>query len=142
MDIFIDTDVIIDFLIDRKPFSDNAEKVFALVEHKKLRGHASSLSFSNLFCLLRQQMSRARALALLKDLSGLLNILKVDEGSILRAIDSDFRDFEDAIQFYCATDYKSVDLIVTRNIKDYRHSTLPVMSPDTLLKTYDQALRS
>ena len=142
MNVFVDTDVIVDYITDRKPFSDKAEKVFALIENKKIKGHTSSLCFSNLYYLLRQQMTRAKALGLLKDLAGLVNILKVDEDSILQALNSDFKDFEDAIQYYTASDYKSIDLIVTRNTKDYKHSELLVMTPDTLLKTYNKAVGS
>jgi predicted nucleic acid-binding protein len=141
-DLFIDTDVIIDYITDRKPFADNAEKLFALIENKKLKGHTSSLCFSNLYYLLRQKLSRSKSISLLKDLAGLLNILKVDEDSILQALDSDIKDFEDAIQYFTASDYKKIDVIVTRNIKDYKHSSLPVMTPDTMLKTYVQALSS
>lgn len=142
MNVFLDTDVIIDYITDRKPFSDKAEKVFALIENKKIKGHTSSLCFSNLYYLIRQQMTRTKAISLLKDLASLLNILKVDEDSILLALNSNFKDFEDAIQYYIANDYKSIDVIVTRNIKDYKHSELPVMTPDTLLKTYLKAISS
>jgi len=142
MNVFLDTDVIIDYITDRKPFSDNAEKVFALIENKKIKGHTSSLCFSNLYYLLRQQMTGAKVLGLLKDLASLLNILKVDEEGILKALNSNFKDFEDAIQYFTASDYKNIDLIVTRNTKDYKHSELPVMTPDTLLKTYHKAISS
>lgn len=142
MDVFLDTDVIIDYITDRKPLSDKAEMVFALIENKKIKGHTSSLCFSNLYYLMRQQITRVKTISLLKDLAGVLNILKVDEDSIIKALNSDFKDFEDAIQYYTASDHKRIDLIVTRNIKNYKQSTLPVMTPDTLLKTYDQTVGS
>jgi len=142
INVFLDTDVIVDYITDRKPFSDNAEKFFALLENKKIKGHTSSLCFSNLFYLLHQQMTRTKAIEILKDLANLLNILKVDEGSILQALNSEFKDFEDAIQYFTVLDYKSIDTIVTRNIKDYKHSEIPVMSPDTLIKTYTKAVIS
>jgi predicted nucleic acid-binding protein len=134
-DAFIDTDVIIDYITDRKPFSDSSEIIFALIENRKIKGHTSSLSFSNLYYLINQQLSRKMTLSILKDLSGILNILKVDEDSVLQALNSDFRDFEDALQYYSASDYKRIDLIVTRNVRDYKHSDLPVMTPDTLIKS-------
>lgn len=142
INVFLDTDVIVDYITDRKPFSDNAEKIFALLENKKVKGHTSSLCFSNLYYLIRQQMTRTKAIEILKDLANLLNILKVDEDSILQALNSEFKDFEDAIQYFSVMDYKSIDIIVTRNIKDYKHSDLPVMSPDTLIKTYTKAVSS
>ena len=142
INVFLDTDVIVDYITDRRPFSDNAEKIFALLENKKIKGHASSLCFSNLYYLMRQQMTRTKAIDILKDLANLLNILKVDEGSIHQALDSEFKDFEDAIQYFTVLEYKSIEIIVTRNIKDYKHSDIPVMSTDTLLKTYTMAVSS
>ena len=53
-DLFIDTDVIIDFLIDRKPYSREAAIIFTLIEQKKLKGFSSSLTFSNLYYVLRK----------------------------------------------------------------------------------------
>ena len=135
MDVFIDTDVIIDYLTDRKPFSDDAEQLFALIESGKIRGHTSSLCFSNLYYLICQHISSIRTIALLKNLAGVVNILKVDKEIIQFALESDFRDFEDAIQFYAADTFKRMDLIITRNTKDYKHATLPVMTPKTLVKT-------
>ena len=82
------------------------------------------------------EITKTKALALLKDLADLLHILKVDGDSILQALHFEFNDFEDAIQFYTASAYKSIALILTRNTKDDKHSALPVMTPDTLLKTY------
>ncbi|MDA3822129.1 MAG: PIN domain-containing protein [Bacteroidales bacterium] len=142
INVFLDIDVIVDYITDRKPFSDNAEKIFALIEQKKIEGHTSSLCFSNLYYLLRQQITRTKALDILKNLAELLNILKVDEDTILQALSSGFNDFEDAIQYYSVLEYKSIEMIVTRNIKDYKHSELPVMSPDSLLKTYARAISS
>ncbi len=134
-DAFIDTDVIIDYLTDRKPFSDSAEVIFSLIENRKIKGHTSALCFSNLYCLINQHLSRKMTISILKDLAGILNILKVDEDAVLNALESDFKDFEDALQYFSASDYKRIDLIVTRNVKDYRYSHLPVMTPDTLIKT-------
>ena len=139
MDVFIDTDVIIDYLTDRKPFSDDAEQLFGLIESGKIRGHVSSLCFSNLYYLISQHISNARTLALLSDLAGVVHILKVDKETIHLALESDFRDFEDAIQFYAAAAFKRMDLIITRNTKDFKHASLPVMTPNTLLKSLQQA---
>lgn len=138
MDVFLDTGVIIDYLTDRQPFAEKAEKVLALIENKKIKGYASSLCFSNLYYLLRQQITHHRTLILLKDLSGLLGILKVDEDIIQKALESDFKDFGDAIQYFTATAHKKMEVIVTRNIKDYRNSALPVINPETLVRTYNE----
>ena len=136
--VFLDTDVIVDYLTDRKPFSDGAETVFALIDNKKIKGYASSLSFSNLYYLLSKNATHRKVITKLNDLADFVGILKVDEDIIKAALRSAFKDFEDAIQYYTAVETKRIDIIITRNIKDYKHSTLPVMAPDTFLKTYEQ----
>jgi predicted nucleic acid-binding protein len=134
-DLFIDTDVIIDFLIDRKPHSREAAIIFTLIEQKKLKGYASSLTFSNLYYVLRKFESHNKVISKLDCLSKILSILKVDEQTIKNALASGFSDFEDSIQYFCAVEYKKIDVIITRNTKDYKKSEMPVMTPGDYLKT-------
>jgi predicted nucleic acid-binding protein len=133
-DIFIDTDVIIDFLIDREPHSREAAIIFTLIEQKKLKGYVSSLTFGNLYYVLRKIESHNKVIAKLDSISRLLTILKVDQQIIKFAIASGFPDFEDSIQYNCALNYKKIDVLITRNIKDYKGSQIPVMTPAIYLK--------
>ena len=133
-DIFIDTDVIIDFLIDREPHSREAAIIFTLIEQKKLKGYVSSLTFNNLYYVLRKIESHNKVIAKLDSISRLLTILKVDQQIIKLAIASEFPDFEDSIQYNCALGYKKIDVLITRNIKDYKGSQIPVMTPAIYLK--------
>ena len=137
-DLFIDTDVIIDFIIDRQPYSREAAKVFTLIDQKKAKGYASALSYSNSYYVLRKYASHKKVITMLNELSDLVGILKVDDDIIKASLASDFKDFEDAIQYYTAQEYKRIDVIITRNIKDYKKSSLPVMSPETFMKTFEQ----
>ena len=134
-DLFIDTDVIIDFLIDRKPHSREAAIIFTLIEQKKIKGYASSLTFSNLYYVLRKVESHNKVITKLDSISRLVTILKVDQQTIKDAIASGFSDFEDSIQYNCALDYKKIDVLITRNTKDYKNSEIPVMTPAEYLKT-------
>jgi len=133
-DLFIDTDVIIDFLIDRRPHSREAAIIFTLIDNKKMRGYASSLTFSNLYYILRKLESHNKVIAKLDSLSKMVNILRVDEQIIKNAISSSFPDFEDTIQYFSALDSKKIDVIITRNTKDYKNSGIPVMTPGDFLK--------
>jgi len=133
--LFIDTDVIIDFLIDRKPFSREAAIIFTLIDQKKLKGYASALTFSNLYYVLRKFESHNKVILKLDSLSNLIVVLKVDDQIIRSAINSGFPDFEDSIQYFCAADYKKIKAIITRNTRDYKNSELPVMTPGDFLKT-------
>jgi predicted nucleic acid-binding protein len=133
-DIFIDTDVIIEFLIDREPHSREAAIIFTMIKQKKLKGYVSSLTFSNLYYVLRKIESHKKVIVKLDSISRLLTILKVDQQTIKYAITSGFPDFEDSIQYNCALDYKKIDVLITRNIKDYKGSEIPVMTPADYLK--------
>ena len=134
-DLFIDTDVIIDFLIDRKPHSREAAIIFTLIEQKKIKGYASSLTFSNLYYVLRKIESHNKVKSKLESLSQIVGILKVEERTIKEALGSDFPDFEDSIQYFSALDSKKIDVIITRNTRDYKKSDIPVMTPGDYLKT-------
>jgi predicted nucleic acid-binding protein len=140
--VFIDTDVIIDFLTDRKPFSTEAAKVFSLIDQKKIKGCVSSLSFSNLYYVLRKFRPHKKVISSLQDLSELVDILKVDNDIIKSALLSDFKDFEDSIQYYTAQENKKIDCIITKNIKDYKDTYLPVMTPETFLATLENTASS
>ncbi|MBW6490443.1 MAG: PIN domain-containing protein [Lentimicrobium sp.] len=131
--VFIDTDVIIDFLTDRKPYSMEAAKIFSLIDEKKITAYASSLSFSNLYYVLRKFGTHKKVIASLRELADLLEILKVDDDTIKSTLGSDFKDFEDAVQYFTALSCKKTDCIITRNIKDYKDISLPVMTPETFL---------
>ncbi len=134
--LFLDTDVLVDFLSGREPFGDNAAKVMNLVDQNKVNAYASALSFSNLYYVSRKHGSHNLIVDKLKELSEMIGILKVDEDSIRSALNSQFNDFEDAIQYFCTTKYKRIDMIITRNIRDYRYAKLPVMSPESFLKLF------
>jgi len=134
--LFIDTDIIIDFLTDRKPYSREAAIIFTLIDQKKLKGYASSLTFSNLFYVLRKVEPQKKVIAKLDSLSKMLAVLKVDDQNIRDAIESGFPDFEDSIQYFCALECKKVEVIITRNTKDYKKSNLPVMTPGDFLKSF------
>ena len=136
--IFLDSDILLDVLTGRLPFSRDAVAVFTLIENKRISGFASSLSFSNLYYVLRKYASHARVIKSLGKLAELIGILNVDESVVKMALSSGFRDFEDALQCFSAQTHPEIELIVTRNIKDFQKCELPVMTPETFLKTIQQ----
>ena len=132
--IFIDTNVIIDFLSDRQPFSDDAAILFQLAKEKKIKIFVSAISFNNTYYVLRKYTSHQQVLKLLIQLEKYICVQAID-GEILRsALISNFKDFEDAIQYYSALKVGEIDVITTRNLKDFRNSDLPVLSPQTTIK--------
>lgn len=133
--ILIDTDVILDFFFDRRPFSDNAAKVLSLCESREIKGFITSVIISNVYYLLRQTSRHEKVIEKLMQLVTITEILTTDRDIIIKALNSNFKDFEDALQNYSAELNGQIDLIVTRNIKDFSNSSLGVMTPENYLKT-------
>ncbi|TSA41446.1 MAG: PIN domain-containing protein [Verrucomicrobiales bacterium] len=138
--IFLDTDVALDHLADRQPFAEYAHRLFALAETGELTVCVSSLSFSNLYYILRKLKGHADALALLGKLKLLARVSAVTETEINSALSSSFKDFEDAIQHFAAKAEGDVTAIITRNKTDYATSEIPVMSPDEFLAKREPAV--
>jgi predicted nucleic acid-binding protein len=131
--IFLDTDVALDHLADRQPFAEYAHRLFALAETGELAVWLSSLSFSNLYYILRKLKGHEEALALLRELERLVGVAGVAEAEVRSALSSNFRDFEDAIQHFAAKAEGGVSAIVTRNQADFGLSDIPVCSPADFL---------
>lgn len=133
--ILIDTDVILDFFLDREPFSENAAKILSLCESKQITGFITPVIISNVYYLLSQKGKQERVIDKLKNLLLIIDVLIIYKNSILVALNSEFKDFEDALQNYAAEIDGKIDLIVTRNTKDFKKSKLAVMHPEEFLKS-------
>src|SRR6266446_7088067 len=124
--VFLDTDVALDHLADRQPFADSAHRLLGLAETGEITVCLSSLSFSNLYYILRKLKGRGNALALLGKLKRLVRVSAVTESEVQSALASSFKDFEDALQHFTAKAEGGVGVIVTRNKAHYTASEIPV----------------
>lgn len=134
--VLLDTNVVLDFLTDREPFSENAAKIFSLSETRRIDAYISPLSFSDCYYILRKFASHDKVIKKLQQLLTIAEITSITKKTITTALNSGFNDFEDAIQNYSAIEWVKIDIILTRNIKDFRKSEIAVMTPDTYLKTF------
>jgi predicted nucleic acid-binding protein len=130
--VFIDCDVFLDLFLKRTPFLEEAKELFTLIELKKIKGFTSGLVFSNIFFILSQALNKKEALENLRKLNIFINVSEVKQSTIDKALASKFSDFEDAIQNYSAVE-TGVDYLLTRNIRDFKHSKLTVLSPKEYL---------
>lgn len=133
--ILIDTDVILDLFFDREPFSENAAKVLSLCEKKDVIGFVTPVIISNVYYLLSQKAKQEKVIEKLKILISILEVLMIDKNVIIVALNSEFKDFEDALQNYSAELNGEIDIIITRNTKDYKKSQIGIMNPENFLKT-------
>lgn len=136
--ILIDTDVILDFFFDRKPFSDDTSEILNLCEKRALKGFVTPVIISNIYYLLRRTAKHEKVIESLKLLLNIVDISIIDKEIILNAMSSEFKDFEDALQNFSALKNSEINIIITRNIKDFKTSRLAIMSPETYLKTMKQ----
>ena len=127
--LFLDTNVVVDFLGQREPFVASVIALFQLAEKEKVTLHVSSLSFSHVHYLLRKTVGSAEARSLLLDLAATVAIAPVDSGTMNKALRAGFADFEDAIQYCAARAVPAIEAIVTRDPRGFAAGTLPVLSP-------------
>jgi len=132
--IIIDSDILLDFLLQRQPFFDHSLKVLTLCEKGKVKGYITGLIISNAYYLLKKHFQHKMIMNDFRQLLVFLDVLTIEKNTILKAIDSEFSDFEDALQNFSAESNASINAIITRNIKDYKKSKLSVFTPAMFLE--------
>jgi predicted nucleic acid-binding protein len=139
--IFLDTNVLIDFFADRKPFSIEAAKLFNHSLKKEINIYISAVSYNNIYYILRQSCSHAETIKIFVELNEWTDIIDVTKDIIKKSIKSDFKDFEDAIQYNCAKSLSKIDFIVTRDTKDFKTSSLPILTPKEAVSLVESSSR-
>ena len=127
--VFVDTDILLDLLSGREPFAQSASILFSKADRKKIKIFVSSLSFSNLNYLLSRQFNVDQARRKLLNFKTLVTVLPVTEKTVELALSSDFKDFEDALQYYTAIE-NNIQTLLTRNLRDYKYATISVMTAE------------
>lgn len=126
--ILIDTNIVIDLLSKRKYFYDDAAELFSKADKKELNLTISSLTFANTNYILTKLKSTKEAREILRKFKVLVELLSLDDKITELALsDESFPDFEDGLQYYSAIE-NEVDIIITRNKKDFKNSKLPVLT--------------
>lgn len=132
--VFVDTDIVLDLLGNRKPFYRHAAELFSIADRSEIKIFVSSLSFSNLNYILSKQYSSIQARKILLKFKTLVTVLSVSDKVVELALLSDFKDFEDALQYFTALE-NEVNILLTRNLKDYKTAKIPIMTAEQFLKS-------
>lgn len=130
--VFIDTNVCIDLLAGRMPHNQTAEILFTLADRGKITAYVSALSFPVIDYILKNTYRIKDARNQIAKFKTLVSVLSVDDKIIELALSSTFTDFEDAIQYYCAIE-NNLNILITRNEKDYKNATINVLSPKSFI---------
>jgi predicted nucleic acid-binding protein len=131
----IDTNVIIDHLLDQKPFSDNADKIIKLSEDGRITGMINTSSVTDIYYILRKVIGHSRSIEALRALFVILDVIDVSKSDLVMAMEANMTEYEDALVSSCAKRAKA-EYIVTRNIKDFLPSAIPPLTPDDFLKRF------
>ena len=126
--LFIDTNIVIDLLSRREPYFLEAAKLFSLADKKQIKITVSSLTIANTNYALLRQMDTRKAKSILRKFRLILGVLPLNKKIVDLALnDETMPNFEDALQYFIALE-NAQDIIITRNLKDFRGSKLPVMT--------------
>ncbi|HEY8931314.1 MAG TPA: PIN domain-containing protein [Mucilaginibacter sp.] len=125
----MDTNVIIDFLANRQPFLLDSAKLFNYAATGKIKIFISAVSYNNIYYILRRSLTNVITINLLEELTDITEITDVSRDIIRQSLKTDFKDYEDAIQYHCALSVPDVSFIVARNTKDFKKSKLSVLTP-------------
>lgn len=132
MKLFIDANVVLNLILKRQPFFDNIAEILTVAENKNYTLCLSSVTFVNVNYIASKFTDKKNVLESLKKLRILFDVLSVSETEIDKALYSNFNDFEDAVQHYCALK-NNCDYIITRDSKDFKNSEIPALTPTEFL---------
>jgi predicted nucleic acid-binding protein len=135
-----DTNVVLDLLLDRQPWSQTAAQLFAQVETGKLEGFLCATTVTTIYYLASKAVGAKQARKETRKLLALCSVAPVNRPVLEAAMELGFTDFEDAV-IHEAAGQVAAEAIVTRNPADFKKATLTVLTPDECSKILEQRER-
>jgi len=133
MKVFIDTNLVLDVLAERKPFYETSARIWELVENRDLTGYLSATTITDVFYILRKQLGSERAYDTVNKIMMVFDITSVSQADIKKALNLGFKDFEDALQVVCAKK-TGAKYLITRNKEDFQEAQgIEVVDPEAFL---------
>ena len=134
MNVLIDSNVILDALLRRGEFAENAARILALSEKGLIDGYVSASAVTDIYYIISKTIkNKSSALALLKKLLSVIHVASVTDNIIREAVALEWNDFEDCIQYVVGKGVFS-KYIITRNPKDFSEGSVEVISPDQFIE--------
>ena len=130
--IFIDTDIFLDTILDRKPHKDSSNKLINLCERNEIGGYTSSLVIANIYYIINKIANHQKAIHAISKIRSLVTVLSFNDKEIGESINAEFGDFEDGAQYFIAINNK-IDCIITRNTKDFQKANISILTPKEFL---------
>lgn len=134
MRILIDTNIILDVLLKREPFYENAANVLKATENSDIKEFVSASAITDIYYIAYKTLrDKAKVKELLKSILRIVSVAGISAEDIYRSLELDWNDFEDSIQYSSAVG-NDMDGLITRNVKDYSLAELPIWTPEAFLE--------
>jgi predicted nucleic acid-binding protein len=130
--VLFDTNIILDIALKRTPFFEDALRLFHLIDKNVIVGNVTASTITDIYYLAKKEKGHAESLKFIKGLTEVVGIIGVDRGVIIQALNSDMKDFEDAVQA-SASEANEIEIILTRNKDDFKHASLRIITPKEFL---------
>jgi predicted nucleic acid-binding protein len=134
MIILLDTNVVLDILLNRQPWYTNAALIFGLSQQNLIKSYISASSITDIFYITQKEQGKNAAREAIKRLLHVLKPATVTDRDIYQALELEWDDFEDSVQFIVGEGL-SVDYIVTRNTTDFTSSSIETVTPEQFIQT-------
>ena len=137
LNILIDSNILLDVMTTRQPFFETSTKVIEILKKPEFTGYVSASSITDIFYIARRELKDKKVvLQLIKDILKCLKVATVSENEINKALELDWNDFEDAIQYSTAL-LNQMDYIITRNAKDFKTNEVPTITPEDFCELFE-----
>jgi len=135
--VLLDTNIVLDLLLGRKPFDSLAQEIFIQIEQKKIEGFLAPTSITTIYYLLNRQLDKKTSNDAIKTLLEMFKITKLDKEVLINSLENNGIDFEDSV-IYTSGAFSDIDIIITRDKKGFKNSKIDVLSPSEFLKKRDK----
>ncbi|MBV4356012.1 type II toxin-antitoxin system VapC family toxin [Pinibacter aurantiacus] len=138
MKIFIDTNIFLDLILEREEHADHAEQLLIWCANGNITGITSAVSLVNVYYVAGWHKSKTEAKKVIRKLLSFVEIAETNHKDLLLALDSEFADFEDAVQYQTSLNSPGVKYIITRNKKDFKLSNIPALTAEEFIAKIEQ----
>lgn len=135
MKILLDTNIVLDLLLEREPFCNEAKNVFTMIESNKISGFLCATSITTIYYLINKSVDKSKSDEIVDKLLQLFNITDVNKNILINSLKNNGKDFEDSV-IYTSAEYFNIDVIITRDKKGFNKSNIKVLKPSDFLEEY------
>ncbi|NHB70230.1 PIN domain-containing protein [Perlabentimonas gracilis] len=130
--LLLDTNIILDIALKREPHFELSSKIFELIDKNRIIGYITASTVTDIYYISRKEKGNEIAIEFISNLIEIVDVIGVDKSIIVKALKSNLKDFEDAVQV-SAAEYNEIEIIVTRNKSDFLNSGLEILTPKELV---------